>query len=93
MPRFLLDTDVCSYIIKRSHPALLARLRAVPPDDIAVSVLSKAELFYGAEVSPRREHDRAAVALFLKYVQVLDLADAAADHYARIRAELKAMGT
>jgi tRNA(fMet)-specific endonuclease VapC len=92
LPRFLLDTDICSYIIKRSHPALLAKLQTVPLDDIAMSVVSKAELLYGVEVSPRPEHDRIAVTSFLQYVQVLDLIAAVADHYAKIRAELKATG-
>jgi tRNA(fMet)-specific endonuclease VapC len=92
LPRFLLDTDTCSYIIKRSHPTLLARLQRVPVDEIAISVVSKAELLYGVEVSPRREHDRVAVTSFLQYVQVLELPDVAADHYASIRAELKAIG-
>lgn len=92
MLRFLLDTDTCSYVIKRSQPALLARLQSVPLDDIGVSVISKAELLYGVEISPRSEHDRLAVASFLQYVQVLDFPDAAADHYAKIRAELKVRG-
>jgi tRNA(fMet)-specific endonuclease VapC len=92
LPRFLLDTDICSYIIKRSHPALLTRLQTMLPDDIAVSAVSKAELLYGAEVSPRREYDRIAVTSFLQYVLVLDFPDPAADHYARIRAELKEAG-
>ena len=30
MPRFMLDTDTCSYIMKRSHPLVLKRLQAVP---------------------------------------------------------------
>lgn len=92
MPRFLLDTDICSYIIKRSHPPLLAKLKTTPVEDVSVSVISKAELLYGVEVSPRREQDRAAVTAFLQYVQVLELPDAAADHYAKIRAGLKTIG-
>lgn len=30
MVRYLLDTDICSYVMKRSHPALLERIRSVP---------------------------------------------------------------
>ena len=30
MPRFMLDTDTCSYIMKRSHPFVLKRLQSVP---------------------------------------------------------------
>ena len=54
MPRFMLDTDTCSYIMKRSHPLVLKRLQAVPVTDVCMSVVTKAELLYGVEVSPRR---------------------------------------
>jgi tRNA(fMet)-specific endonuclease VapC len=88
----MLDTDVCSYIMKRSHPALLRRLQAVPVTDVCISVITKAELRYGVEVSPRRAQDDAALAAFLPYVEVLDLTDEAASHYAEIRADLKKRG-
>lgn len=93
MPRYMLDTDTCSYIMKRSHPAVLKRLQAVPVSDVCMSVITKAELLYGVEVSPRRVQDAAALAAFLPYVETLDFADDAAIHYAEIRADLKRRGT
>jgi len=51
MPRFMLDTDTCCYTMKRSHPLVLKRLQAVPVGDVCMSVVTKAELLYGAEVS------------------------------------------
>lgn len=54
MARYRLDTDTCSYIMKRSSEALLKRLRAVPVSDVCMSVMTKSELLYGVEVSPRR---------------------------------------
>ena len=57
-----------------------------------MSVITKSELLYGVEVSPRRLQDASALAAFLPYVEVLDLPDAAALHYAEIRAELKKRG-
>ena len=92
MPRFMLDTDTCSYIMKRSHPLVLKRLQAHSVTDVCMSVVTKAELFYGVEVSPRRNQDAAALAAFLPYVEVLDLADEAAIHYAEIRAALEKRG-
>jgi tRNA(fMet)-specific endonuclease VapC len=92
MPRFMLDTDTCSYIMKRSNPAVLKRLEAVPVSDVCMSVITKAELLYGVEVSPRRSQDAAALAAFLPYVEALDFADDAALHYAEIRADLKRRG-
>ena len=92
MPRFMLDTDTCSYIMKRSQPLVLKRLQAVPVDDVCMSVVTKAELRYGVEVSPRRAQDAAALAAFLPYVEVLEFDDGAALHYAQIRADLKKRG-
>jgi tRNA(fMet)-specific endonuclease VapC len=88
----MLDTDVCSSIMKRSHPALLRRLQAVPVTDVCISVITKAELRYGVEVSPRRAQDDAALTAFLPYVEVLDLTDEVASHCAEIRADVKKRG-
>jgi len=41
MPRYMLDTDTCSYIMKRSNEAVLKRLRKVPVNDICISVIAK----------------------------------------------------
>jgi tRNA(fMet)-specific endonuclease VapC len=92
MPRFMLDTDTCSYIMKRSHPLVLKRLQAVSVDDVCMSVVTKAELLYGVEVSPRRAQDAAALAAFLPYVEAVALDEEAAGHYAEIRANLKRRG-
>ena len=90
--RFMLDTDTCSYIMKRSNPTVLKRLEAVPVSDVCMSVITKAELLYGVEASPRRSQDAAALAAFLPYVEALDFSDDAALHYAEIRADLKKRG-
>ena len=92
MPRFMLDTDTCSYIMKRSHPLVLKRLQSVPVSDVCMSVVTKAELLYGVEVSPRRAQDAAALAAFLPYVDAVALDEDAALHYAEIRADLKRRG-
>ena len=92
MPRFMLDTDTCSYIMKRSQPPVLKRLQAVNVTDVCMSVITKAELLYGVEVSPRRAHDAAALTAFLPYVDALDFSEDAAQHYADIRADLKRRG-
>jgi tRNA(fMet)-specific endonuclease VapC len=92
MPRYMLDTDTCSYIMKRSSDAVLKRLRKVPVSDVCISVITKSELLYGVELSPRRKHDEAALSEFLRYVEVLDFSDKACLHYAKIRADLKTAG-
>jgi tRNA(fMet)-specific endonuclease VapC len=92
MPRYMLDTDTCSYIMKRSHDAVLKRLAKVSVDDVCISVITKSELLFGVEVSPKRRQDEAALDAFLRHVEVLDFPDKASLHYAKIRADLKARG-
>jgi tRNA(fMet)-specific endonuclease VapC len=89
----MLDTDTCSYIMKRSHDAVMKRLQKVPVSDVCISVITKSELLYGVELSPRRQQDEAALSAFLRYVEVLDFPDKASIHYAKIRADLKTRGT
>ena len=93
MARYMLDTDTCSCVMKRSSAAVLRRLQAVPVADVCMSVVTKSELLYGVEVSPRRGQDAAALAAFLPYVEVLDFPDHAASHCAEIRADLKKRGS
>jgi tRNA(fMet)-specific endonuclease VapC len=92
MALYMLDTDTCSYIMKRSHDALLNRLRSIPVNDVCISVITKSELLFGVEVSPRRRQDAAALSAFLNYIQILDFPDEASPHYARIRADLRRRG-
>jgi tRNA(fMet)-specific endonuclease VapC len=92
MAEYMLDTDISSYIMKRSHDSVVRRLQAVPIGFIAISVITKSELLYGVEVSPRRQQDSVALSEYLRHVEILDFPDEAASHYAQIRAALKASG-
>ena len=92
MPRYMLDTDTCSFIMKRSNNALLKRLQKVAVSDVCISVITKSELSFSVEVSPRRTQDEAALTALLSYVEVLDFTDEAPLHYAKIRADLKRQG-
>jgi len=93
MAEYMLDTDISSYIMKRSHEAVLRRLQKVPIGVVCISVITKSELLFGVEVSPRREQDQAALDEYLRHVEILDFPDEATLHYAQIRATLKTRGT
>ena len=72
MVRYMLDTDTCSSIMKRSSEAVIKRLRAVPVTEVSISVITRSELLYGVEVSPRRAQDATALHAFLPHVAVLE---------------------
>lgn len=92
MTLYLLDTDTCSYIMKRSHQNILDRLRSTPVEDVVISVITEAELLYGLQLSKKQKQDRAAFEAFIKHLSVRDWTLSAARHYAEIRASLKTTG-
>ncbi len=93
MLRYMLDTDVCSYVMKRSSDVLLKRLQKIPLGNICISVITRSELLYGVEISPRQRQDELALAAFLNYVETMDFPSQVSMHYAQIRAHLKKSGT
>ena len=89
---YMLDTDISSYIMKRSDDTVLRRLQRVAIAEVSISAISKSELEYGVAASPRPLQDREALDQYLRHVAVLDYPQDAASHYAQIRAALKLKG-
>ena len=90
MLRYMLDTDICS-LCDETFPIYFSRRprNGSRSAYVCVSVVTKSELLYGVEVSPRRQQDEAGLNAFLNYVEVLDFPDTASSHYAQIRGQLK----
>jgi tRNA(fMet)-specific endonuclease VapC len=93
MPLYMLDTDIASSIMKGSDAQVAARLKTVAVSDVCISAITKSELMYGVEISPKRSLDGSRLGLFLGYVEALDYPTDAAVDYAQIRAHLKFHGT
>ena len=89
---YLLDTDTCAFILRRSSPVLLERIQLVPLQQQSMSVIMLAELLYGVQVSSKRKMNREGVDALVRHVNVLDWTNEAAEHYAEIRADLKKKG-
>jgi len=87
-----LDTNTCIYALKQSHPRLAERLLAAPPSDMCISAMVKAELYYGAHRSERREKVLASLVPFLAPLRVVPFGDAEALALAEIRAALESRG-
>src|SRR5580658_1651739 len=88
----MLDTDTASYIIKGRPPAVEARLAALEPSRVCVSVITGAELLYGLKQLPPTHRLHIGVRRFLRIVRVLPWDAEAADFYAEIRHRLAATG-
>ncbi len=89
--KYLLDTNTCIYALKL-RPATVERLRQHSPEDLSVSIISVAELWFGARKSVRPLPTRREVDAFLKPFEVLPFDHAAAEAYAGLRLELERTG-
>jgi tRNA(fMet)-specific endonuclease VapC len=90
--KFLLDTDTCIYALKRNQ-AVLRRLLATDRSDVAVSVITEAELRTGAAKSAAAAKTLRAVENFLMPIEIVDFLSIDAASYATIRAKLERAGT
>ncbi|MFC0633469.1 type II toxin-antitoxin system VapC family toxin [Brevundimonas balnearis] len=88
----MIDTSVCIRALRARSPSLRERFEA-EADQIAISSVVFMELLHGARVSARPRQHRMEVEDFVDRLRVLDLDQAAADHAADIKADLRLKGT
>jgi tRNA(fMet)-specific endonuclease VapC len=92
-PRYLLDTNTASYIIKGNIPRVRERLLKVPMSGLLISAVTEAELLYGAARKSDSVRLKTAVDEFLLRVDSLPWDSKAARRYADLRAALEIAGT
>jgi tRNA(fMet)-specific endonuclease VapC len=83
--RYLLDTDICSYVAKRNRPSVLQRYDGLNAGEWAISAVTYAEMLFGIESLPYGHRIGLNVRLFLFSADVLDWPSSAAAAYADIR--------
>ena len=90
---FMLDTNIVSYALRNRPPLVLERLRATPPEDVCISVVTLAELRFGASKSAKAAHYHGLIDTFTGWVQALAFDSAAASTYGDVRTRLEVLGT
>lgn len=90
--KFLLDTDTCIDALKQER-GVLERLLAHAREDVAVSVITEAELRTGAAKSSAPTKTARLVENFLRPLAVAELTSSDAATYAQVRAKLERAGT
>ncbi len=90
--KFLLDTNICIYLINEKDAGLLRKIQTHRNDDIAISTITIAELEYGVSKSSKTHQNRLALATFLIPFSALDFDQEAATEYGIIRTWLEANG-
>ena len=91
--RYMLDTNICIYLIKHKPPQVFEKLQEHNPDEICISAITYAELVHGVEKSKAVDRNRLALTILLSNIEILDFDMNAAEEYGRIRADLEKKGT
>ncbi len=92
MIHYMLDTNICSYIIKERPLQVFEYFQKLEMEQLCISVVTYAELFYGVEHSSSRQINGEVIKEFVKYLTIVPWDEAAAEHYGNIRAYFQAEG-
>ena len=90
---YLLDTNACIRFLNDCDSFIAHRLAALPVEEALLCSIVKAELYYGAYKSSRRESNLALLERLFDQFDCLPFDDQAAEAYGRVRAQLASQGT
>lgn len=89
---YLLDTNICIYLIKNSYPFMTEKVFSYEPSDIAISSITVFELEYGAAKSKWGEETKRKLAVFLSPFTILPFSTEDAIAAGQVRAQLEKSG-
>jgi len=89
---YMLDTDICIYIIKRKPRNVLKRLESLQPGQLAMSAITFAELMNGAKKSQRVEANVAKLNELAELIEIRPFDQKAATFYGDVRSTLEKKG-
>ncbi len=95
MTRFLLDTDICIYLLNHrpGYKNILRRMDGLNYGEVLISAITLAELRYGIDASQHRGANLGKLELFLAQFEIIAFDESAAAAYGSVRAHLRAQGT
>lgn len=90
--RYLLDTNICIYIINRKPPEVFHHFDHLKAGQVGISSVTTAELHFGIDKS-QSERNRAALDKFLVPLEIFAFDENASRCYGKLRAHLEKQGT
>ena len=90
--RYMLDTNICIYLIKQQPQEVIDKFQGIAPGEIAISSVTVAEMMYGVAKSQHKEKNKSALESFLAPLEIVDFDFKAAQRYRTVRAYLEKMG-
>lgn len=91
--KYLLDTNTCIRYINGRSASIRAKLPTIPLVDVGVSIITKAEMYYGSAKSQTPQRSREKQREFLQTIQTVPFDESVALKYGDIRAYLSQQGT
>ncbi|MCD4655864.1 type II toxin-antitoxin system VapC family toxin [bacterium] len=89
---YLLDTNICIYIIKKNPEQVVEKIKALTPDQVKLSSVSLAELEYGVSKSLHRDKNREALIHFVSAFDIVSFNGQDAEIFGLLRADLEKKG-
>jgi len=89
---YLLDTNICIYIINKHPQSIIKKIKTLEPIDIKLSSISVSELEYGVSKSKYREKNREALMYFISGFDIISFTEKDAEVYGLIRTDLESRG-
>jgi tRNA(fMet)-specific endonuclease VapC len=90
--KYMLDTNICIYIIKRKPQAVIERFLRTDISQIGISSITLSELLFGVSKSSKPDQNKIALAQFIAPLEIMHYDDQAAQCYGDLRAYLEREG-
>ncbi|MEW5843685.1 MAG: type II toxin-antitoxin system VapC family toxin [Bacteroidota bacterium] len=90
--KYVLDTNICIYIIKKKPEEVLKRFLKMKPDSIGISAITVSELYYGVAKSSKPDENTIALEQFILPLTILNFNKEDSIAYGRLRAKLEQRG-
>jgi tRNA(fMet)-specific endonuclease VapC len=90
--KYMLDTNICIYIIKQKPRTVIERFLQTEISQIGISSITLSELLFGASKSSKPEQNKIALAQFVAPLEILPYDDQSAQYYGDLRAYLEKQG-
>jgi len=93
MTRYLLDTNICIYIINKRPHEVYRRFREIQLQQLHIPTITIFELYYGLEKNQSHKRNEAYIQDFIAPLKIIDFTMDAARKAASIRYQLQKKGT
>ena len=91
--KYLLDTNICIYIIKQKPIEVFEKFKTLQIGDIGISSITLAELEYGVNKSSQQQKNKKALNEFLLPIEIYEFDRSASIIYGKVRAYLEKQGS